>query len=81
MTKVDAIKKLMEINGGVVSWQYIYDNIEKGRVYFVEDGLAHNTHEFHLFVLYQLSNLRYRKITISDQMLYVISFDCSSYFT
>lgn len=29
MTKVEAIKKLMEDNGGVASWQYIYDNIEK----------------------------------------------------
>lgn len=29
MTKIDAIKKLMEENGGVASWQYIYDNIEK----------------------------------------------------
>lgn len=29
MTKVDAIKKLIEENGGVASWQYIYDNIEK----------------------------------------------------
>lgn len=29
MTKVDAIKKLIEENGGVASWKYIYDNIEK----------------------------------------------------
>lgn len=29
MTKVDAIKKLMEENGGVASWHYIYNNIEK----------------------------------------------------
>ncbi len=29
MTKVDAIKKLMEENGGVASWQYVYDNIER----------------------------------------------------
>jgi len=29
MTKVEAIKKLMEDNGGVAPWRYIYDNIEK----------------------------------------------------
>ena len=29
MTKVEAIKNLIEDNGGVASWQYIYDNIEK----------------------------------------------------
>lgn len=29
MTKVEAIKKLMQDNGGVASWKYIYDNIEK----------------------------------------------------
>lgn len=29
MTKVEAIKKLMEDNEGVASWQYIYDNMEK----------------------------------------------------
>lgn len=28
MTKVEAIKALMENNGGVASWKYIYDNIE-----------------------------------------------------
>ena len=29
MTKVDAIRKVMEKNGGFASWNYIYDNIEK----------------------------------------------------
>lgn len=29
MTKVDAIKALMKDNGGVASWKYIYDNIER----------------------------------------------------
>ncbi len=29
MTKVEAIKKLMQDNGGLASWKYIYDNIEK----------------------------------------------------
>ncbi len=29
MTKVEAIKQLMKNNGGVASWKYIYDNIEK----------------------------------------------------
>lgn len=29
MTKVGAIRRLMEGNGGVASWKYIYDNIEK----------------------------------------------------
>jgi len=29
MTKVEAIKRLMDDNGGVASWKYIYDNIEK----------------------------------------------------
>jgi len=29
MTKVEAIRKLMEDNGGVAAWRYIYDNIEK----------------------------------------------------
>lgn len=29
MTKVGAIRRLMEENGGVASWKYIYDNIEK----------------------------------------------------
>ncbi len=27
MTKIEAIKKLMQDNGGVASWKYIYDNI------------------------------------------------------
>lgn len=29
MTKVSALKKLLQDNGGAASWQYIYDNIEK----------------------------------------------------
>ena len=29
MTKIEAIKSLIQNNGGVASWQYIYDNIEK----------------------------------------------------
>lgn len=29
MTKVEAIKRLMQENGGLASWKYIYDNIEK----------------------------------------------------
>ena len=29
MTKVDAIKKVMEDNNGVASWDIIYNNIEK----------------------------------------------------
>ncbi|HDR06648.1 MAG TPA: hypothetical protein ENN88_03355 [Candidatus Coatesbacteria bacterium] len=29
MTKVEALKALLEENGGVASWRYIYDNIER----------------------------------------------------
>ncbi|MDR0521430.1 MAG: hypothetical protein LBH00_06215 [Planctomycetaceae bacterium] len=29
MTKVEALQQLMHENGGVASWQYIYDNIER----------------------------------------------------
>lgn len=29
MTKVEAIKSLMKNNGGIASWKYIYENIEK----------------------------------------------------
>ncbi|MBI4653118.1 hypothetical protein HY750_02590 [Candidatus Kuenenbacteria bacterium] len=29
MTKVEAIKRLMQDNGGLASWKYIYDNIER----------------------------------------------------
>ena len=29
MTKVDAIKRVMQDNGGTATWDIIYDNIEK----------------------------------------------------
>ena len=29
MTKVQALRKLMDDNGGVASWKYIYDNVER----------------------------------------------------
>ena len=38
MTKVEAIKKLLEDNGGIATWEIIYNEIEK---YYPKAKVSH----------------------------------------